>query len=131
MEWGEEYLAAWNAHDAETLVAQFAPDCRYLDLSVGLSFVGHDDIRKMYVMTHESSPDFLWEYRGGFRDGNHYVVEFTYVATIAGEKHSTNAVSVGTLDDQGRIVENHDYWNPNDFPGVTDRAAAALPSHRI
>jgi ketosteroid isomerase-like protein len=132
MEWGEEYMAAWNAHDEDALVAQFAPDCRYLDLALGLAFEGHDGIRAMFRATQESSPDFRWESRGGFRDGDRYVIEFTYTASPGGRgTHSTKAVSVGRLDGEGRIVENHDYWNPGDFPGTHDAVAATMEDFKI
>ena len=132
MEWGKEYLAAWNAHDEEALVAQFAPDCRYLDLALGLEFEGHDRIRAMFRANQASSPDYVWEFRDGFRDGNRYVVEFTYTANAGGRGiHSTKGASVGTLDDQGRILENHDYWNPSDFPGTDEAVARSMGDSTI
>jgi ketosteroid isomerase-like protein len=132
MEWGDEYIAAWNAHDEEALVAQFSPECRYLDLALGLAFEGHDGVRAMFRATQESSPDYVWESRGGYRDGNHYTIEFTYTANASGRgTHSTKAVSVGILDDEGRILENHDYWNPADFPGTEESVDASVAEFKM
>ena len=54
----------------------------------------------------------------GFSDGRHYAWEWTTTGTTLGKMLSYRGASVGTLDDRGRIVENRDYWNPKDIPGI-------------
>jgi ketosteroid isomerase-like protein len=112
MDWGQEYLEAWNAHDADTFVARFAPEGVYNDLSLGISFAGEDALRDMHRMTIEAHPDYRWEHHGGFSDGTRYLVEWTYTATAPAGPHVARGCSVGSLDAAGRIVENHDYLVP-------------------
>jgi hypothetical protein len=57
MDWGEQYAAAWNAHDVEALVALTAPDCRYTDVAFRTTSEGHEGIRQMFQATIEFHPD--------------------------------------------------------------------------
>lgn len=116
MDWGEEHIAAWNERDPDRLVARFAPTGRYVDMAYGITFDGHDALRQMRAMTANAFPDHEWAYRGGFRDAERFVVEWTFTATAGGERHAVDGVSVGTFDDQGRIVETREYFNAGAFP---------------
>jgi uncharacterized protein (TIGR02246 family) len=78
MDWGEQYAAAWNTHDAEALVALFAPDCRHTDVPFRITYEGHDGIRKMFKATMTFHPDVEVVRSGGFRDGPNFVWEWTF-----------------------------------------------------
>jgi hypothetical protein len=115
---GIELVAAWNTHNVDALVAMFAPDCRYTDVPHGLSWEGHDGIRHMFDLTVDFHPDYQFVLDGGFSDERHYAVEWTISGTTLGQPLRYRGVPVGALDQQGRIVENRDYWNPKDIPGL-------------
>jgi hypothetical protein len=118
MDWGEQYAAAWNAHDVEALVAMCAPDCHYIDIPHGMTWEGHDGIRQMFQATVEFHPDVEVLRHSGFRDGHDYVWEWTMSGTVVGQWVSYRGVSVGTLDDQGRVVEQRDFYNPKELPSL-------------
>jgi steroid delta-isomerase-like uncharacterized protein len=118
MDWGEQYEAAWNAHDVEALVALCAPDCRYTDVAFRMTWEGHDGIRQMFQATVEFHPDVEVIRHSGFRDGRNYVWEWTMSGTVAGQWVSYRGISAGTLDEQDRVVEQRDYWNPKDIPSL-------------
>ena len=116
MEWGAEYLSAWNAHDVEKVVATFAADGRYLDVPRSSSWQGHAGIREMFQITLAHLPDYAFEYRGGFRDGARYAIEWVMSGTNLGNAIRFHGVSVGRLDDQHRIVEHRDYYSMGTAP---------------
>jgi hypothetical protein len=111
MEWGAAYLSAWNAHDVEQVVAKFADDGDYLDVPRNSSWQGHAGIREMFHITSAHLPDYAFEYRGGFRDGERYAIEWVMSGTNSGNAIRFNGVSVGRVDDQNRIVEHRDYYS--------------------
>jgi steroid delta-isomerase-like uncharacterized protein len=116
----EEYIAAWNSHDEDTFLAKFAPDSCYTDVTMQLSYPGESEIRRMFRETMKYYKDLRFVHESGFSDDRHYVVEWTSIAGVDGTEYSTRAVSVGDIDDQGRILENRDYWNPGTFPSSAE-----------
>ena len=129
MSFDEDYIAAWNSFDEDTFVSQFAPDGAYTDVTMKLTYDGEAEIRRMFssTMQYYVNPKFVHE--SGFSDDRHYVVEWTSVSEVDGTEYTTSVVSIGDLDEQGRITENRDYWNPqtvpNDGSGATDMATEA------
>jgi hypothetical protein len=115
MEWGEQYASAWNAHTVEALVALHASDCRYTDVPFRTTWEGMGGCGSCIRLRWSSHPDGEIERHGGVRNGQNYVWKWTWSATVAGEWVSYRGVSVGTLDDQDRVVEQRDYWNPKDI----------------
>jgi ketosteroid isomerase-like protein len=115
MDWGEDYIAAWNSQDIEALVAFFATTCRYTDVPHSMSWDGHDGIRKMFDAATAFHPDFEFTLREGFRDDRRYTFEWTCSGTVSGEKLSYEGVSVGVLDSDSRVIEQRDYYNAEDL----------------
>lgn len=115
----EDYIAAWNSKDEDTFVGQFAPDGRYTDIAMRLTYPGEAEIRRMYGATREFYQDYEFVHLNGVCDGRFYAVEWTHtsVSKEDGQERTVQAVSAGTLDEQGRIIENRDYWNPAHYPG--------------
>jgi hypothetical protein len=116
MDWGDELVSAWNSHDVELLIARFASECSYTDLPSRMTWEGHNGIRALFEQTVTFHPDFRFERISGFCDGRRYAWEWTTSGTTLGQMLTYRGASFGSIDDQGRIVENHDYWNPKDIP---------------
>jgi hypothetical protein len=122
MDWGDELVAAWNTHTVEALTSMFAEKCLYTDMPHELSWEGHDGLRKMFDQTVAFHPDYRFTKGGGFSDGRNYALEWTVRGTTLGTMLAYRGVSLGTLDDQGLIIENRDYWNPKDIPGLASES---------
>jgi hypothetical protein len=116
MGFDQDYIAAWNSLDEDTFCGQFAPDGAYTDVTMRLSYDGEDEIRRMFRSTMQYYQDPRFVYESGFSNDRRYVVEWTSITVIDGQEHTTQVVSIGDLDDQGRIIENRDYWNPQTVP---------------
>jgi steroid delta-isomerase-like uncharacterized protein len=58
----DQYLAAWNRHDAVGAASYLSPDVVYFDASVGTSLKGRDGVRENFIQTFMSAvPDSKWE----------------------------------------------------------------------
>jgi steroid delta-isomerase-like uncharacterized protein len=61
----ENYLAAWNAHDAAKAASYFADDVSYFDASVGKPVVGKDAAKTGVIDNFiNAAPDLVWEMKG-------------------------------------------------------------------
>ncbi len=118
MGWCEEFIASWNKKNVAALLELTSPEVRWDDVSGHISFRGHDGVREMLDVTVQVIPDYAYSYDGGFRVGNSYVVEWTMSGTAFGQKFACRGASVGKTDDQGRVLENRDYWDSRSFPGM-------------
>jgi ketosteroid isomerase-like protein len=112
----KEYMDAWNTLDEDTFVEMFAPDGVYSDATMAVSYKGHDEIRRMHqaTMAFYKSPEF--NHVSGMSNDRQYAVEWVSVTTIDGKEWTTRVVSIGDLDENGKITENRDYWNPATVP---------------
>ena len=124
MGFAEDYIAAWNTLDEDTFVGQFAPDGRYTDATMALTYDGEAEIRRMFKSTMEyyQEPRFVFE--SGFSDDRHYASEWTSITVIDGTEYTTRVVSIGDLDENGKIIENRDYWNPQTVPNGAGTTSA-------
>jgi ketosteroid isomerase-like protein len=112
----EDYMAAWNKGDVDAYCALFAPDGRYTDAVMKLTYDGIDEIRRMFTSTmmYYQDPQFI--HVSGFADDRHYAVEWTSITIVDGTQYETRVVSIGDLDENGKITENRDYWDPQSVP---------------
>jgi ketosteroid isomerase-like protein len=113
----KDYIDAWNSLDEDTFVGQFAPDGTYSDATMALSYVGESEIRRMFQQTMEYYKEPQFVHVGGFSDDRHYAAEWVSITKIDGKEWTTRVVSIGDLDENGKITENRDYWNPQTVPG--------------
>lgn len=128
MSFTEDYIDAYNSKDEERFVGQFAPNGRYSDVTMRLTYEGLDEIRRMFQQTVQSYVDYKFTHVAGACDGKWYAIEWTHTSRSrrTGEEFTIQAMSCGDLDDQGRILENRDYWNPAHYPSPsTDPADSA------
>jgi hypothetical protein len=118
MDWCDDFVAASNTHEVEALIAMFAPSCRYTDVPYRTTWEGHDGIRKLFEVDMEFHADKRMVRRDGFHDDQHYALEWMISGTVCGQQVTYPGCSIGSLDGEGRIVENRDYWNPKDIPNL-------------
>ena len=95
-----------------------------------LTYEGDDELRRMFRSTMEyyADPQFLW--KSGFCDDRHYAVEWTSITVVDGAEYTTHVVSIGDLDENGKITENRDYWNPQTVPNIGDMSVEAAAYER-
>ena len=117
----EDYIDAYNSKDVDRFVGLFAPTGRYSDVTMRLTYDGLDEIRRMYQSTVSSYVGYQFTHVAGVREGNWYAIEWTHTSRSSrtGEEFTVQAMSSGDLDDQGRILENRDYWNPAHYPSAS------------
>ena len=127
MSFDEDYIAAWNSGDVETYSKLFAPDGRYTDAVMELTYDGMDEVRRMFniTMMYYQDPQFI--HQNGFADDRHYAVEWTSITVVDGKEYTTRVLSIGDLDENGLIVENRDYWNPQTVPNDGEHATDMGP----
>ena len=90
------FMAAWNAHDVDVLVACMTPDGGAFYASsgpgrVGTAAVGTEAVRKAYAAIFETFPDAQWT------NGRHFV---------AGEDACSYWTFVGTRKDGTKVEVN-------------------------
>ncbi len=120
--WIDDYLAAWNAHDAVAVTDFMTNDVVYTDFGLGEKFKGIDAVRD-FVDGMEISfstnyrfklgqcivtPDvysFEWTMSG---TNDREDVEHDFPAT--GMRFDIPGISIGALR-RGKIKDNRDYWN--------------------
>ena len=65
LEWladfADRYLAAWNSHDADRLLAFMADDIVYDDAAWPKQMRGHEDVRAFLASTWSAMPDLTFE----------------------------------------------------------------------
>ena len=125
--WVQEYLAAWSSHDAARVTSFVTDDVVYTDAALGERFEGAAAVRRFIDdMTRSFSTDVT------FTPGqlivataDLYAAEWTMAGTndraaedrglpITGKRFEIAGVSIGRLRD-GKISENHDYWDMATF----------------
>ena len=117
-----DYVAAWNAHDAEKAASYFAEDGVYFDASVGTPQQGRvaarDNVIKVFL---GAAPDCVWTMRGepiATPDGVSF--EWTFSGTntgdwsaetkATGKPFKFDGVSFIRLKD-GKIAYQGDYYD--------------------
>ncbi len=123
----DNYIAAWNAHDAARAASFFANDIEYYDASAGASQHGKDNARKNVVEAFlKAVPDAVWQ-----RDATDPVVaqdgiafSWTFTGTntgdwsdgtkATGKKFSVPGATIMRFRN-GKIVFQGDYYDAYNF----------------
>jgi steroid delta-isomerase-like uncharacterized protein len=118
--WLDDYLDAWNRHDAAAIGAFMTEDAVYTDVALGESHSGRlSVVRHVEHISERMSSNYVLEKLYGLSTDAGYVLEWVMKGThdrssrrlrATGLPFSVRGVSVGELED-GRIVRNTDYWN--------------------
>jgi len=98
----------------------YSPDVRYRDVPSGYVFEGREAMKHMFIADSRMGNDrkVIVSHQ---TDGRNFAFE-TEASGInrtavgePGRKFLLLAVSVGCFDDDGRILEQRDYWDPKSF----------------
>jgi ketosteroid isomerase-like protein len=98
-----DYLAAWSV-DADAVMAFFAEDIEYRDMTIGHGASGTKRMRRFVEASFQNVPDAYFDYVGHHSTGTDYAIEWIM------QPMGVPGVSVGTVRD-GKICANRDYWN--------------------
>lgn len=115
-----DYLAAWNAHDAERIASFFAPGAVYDDRGAGEVAHGPDGIRAHAARLHAAFSDLSFELVRSAHGDDFSAGEWRSRMTHTGELDGlaatgrvveSSGVDVATLDEQGRITHLVSYYD--------------------
>ena len=123
MAWYDDYLRAWDSHDAERITSFMTPDVTYSDVSLGETHTGREDVAAWIdTMVDEFSTDYLFESVFSFSTDDVYALEWVLKGTndrgklfpATNRPFTIHGVSVGELEG-GKIKRNTDYWSLGEF----------------
>jgi steroid delta-isomerase-like uncharacterized protein len=137
-----DYLAAWNARDADRIAEFFADDAVYEDHGAGAVARGRDAIRAHAAGVHAGFPDLHFELvraahgddftAGEWRSRMTHGGSFEGLAPT-GRTVESSGVDVATLDGEDRIVHLASYYDGAEImralgllPGRGSRTERAL-----
>ena len=115
-----DYLAAWNARDAERIASFFTEDAVYEDRGAGVVARGRHEIRSHAAEVHRGFPDLRFELVRAAHGEDFTAGEWRSVMTHTGEFAGlaptgrvvrSAGVDVATLDPEGRIVHLASYYD--------------------
>ena len=111
----DSWIAAWNSHDVEEVVAIFTADVLYEDVTFGAANHGSAELRKFAVSIFDAVPDAKFELVNSSADRAHGSIEWIFSGTDhglykTGKRFSVRGVSVIDLRG-GRISRNLDYYD--------------------
>jgi steroid delta-isomerase-like uncharacterized protein len=111
----DDWVAAWNSHDADAVAALFTADGVYEDVPTGTVNNGQDEIRAFAQFSFDAVPDLHVELVNGNLKGGHGTIEWVYSGTDVGLFGTGGMFSVRgvtVLDVHGqKITRNSDYWD--------------------
>ena len=116
------YKKAWNEGHVEAILDYFTDDCMYEDVALNRINRGKDELKRFAEEIYQAFPDFHLVDNGDVIVGpdGRYASEWTMTGTHDGDlpgfpaSHKTfsiRGISVGELDDSGKIKRNSDYWS--------------------
>ncbi len=115
----QEYLAAWNAHDADRVASYFTEDAKYEDVAMGMISQGKEQIKGFAEATFRSTPDVKFELISAFVAGDGAGLEWVMSGThngdwpglpATGKSFSIRGASATEFTGD-KISRNSDYWN--------------------
>ena len=118
--WGH----AWSGGDADAVLPFYATDAVYTDVASGVTFKGHDEIRRFYRWLMAFSADSSTVFDAAYGDGVGLCARWTWSGTAAGplsvhghlypatgRPFSVTGVAFCTLAPDGRVATHEDYWD--------------------
>lgn len=118
--WGH----GWSCGDPDVLLPLYRPDARYLDVSSGLTFTGHDEIRRFYRWMLAFAPDSTVAFDSAHGDGDGFAARWTWSGTASGRlkvdeqihpatglHFSVPGVAFCALGHDGTIASHEDYYD--------------------
>jgi len=110
-----KWIAAWNSHDPDKMLAAFTSDVFYEDVAFGEVSHGSLEFRKFAASEFEAVPDLKVELVRAAVSNGHGTIEWTFSGTDkdiykTGKKFSVRGVSVIEVRD-GKIARSLDYYD--------------------
>lgn len=116
-----DYITAWNSHDAEKIAEFFTEDGIHEDVAIGSLFRGKSELKAGLNPLFAACPDFKLELKILIRAGDWIAQEWVMTGTqtgdftglgisATGKKFSIRGASITRLCN-GKIARNTDYWN--------------------
>jgi ketosteroid isomerase-like protein len=107
----QDFAAAWNRHDIETLMGFMTPDCVFNAVAgpdvLGRTFKGHEEVREGFKLAWQTFPDAAWMDGDHFVCGDRGVSESTFCGTKTdGSRVEARMVDVFTFRDGKIAVKN-------------------------
>jgi steroid delta-isomerase-like uncharacterized protein len=111
----EQWIAAWNSHNPDQMLALFTDDVMYEDVAFGEVSHGKAELRKFASEEFEGVPDLRLKLLQAHIQGAHGTIEWTFSGTDkgvfkTGKKFSVRGVSVLDLKN-GKIFRNLDFYD--------------------
>lgn len=114
----ESYLAGWamtccaTPESIEAMVAGAHPDIRFNDVNSANVHEGHEGIRRICALGTGKYADVEVTWGDLLCDGANWSIRWTFAARAPDGTHfSARGASAGRLADDGRVIEQTDYWS--------------------
>ena len=111
----EKWIAAWNSHNPDKMLALFTDDIVYEDVAFGEVSHGSAELRRFAASEFEGVPDLELKLLRADIHGGHCTIEWTFSGTDkgvykTGKKFSVRGVSVIEMRN-GKISRNLDFYD--------------------
>jgi len=111
----EKWIAGWNSHNPDKILALFTDDIFYEDVAFGEISHGQAEVRKFFLSELEGVPDLELKLMRADIHGGHGTIEWMFSGTDkdvfkTGKKFSVRGVSVIDMRD-GKIFRNVDFYD--------------------
>ena len=133
----DEWAIAWSSsanNDPERVLALFADDGMYEDVTTGVVVRGKEELRRYLIGAFATIPDFTFSVLRRFASGRWAAIEWTMSGTNRGDWAgmpatgkrfaSVRGTSILELED-GKIRRQSDYWDA----ATVMQQVGLLPSH--
>jgi steroid delta-isomerase-like uncharacterized protein len=120
------YLNAWNTHNKPEISKFYAADVTWYDLTTNKTIIGKENVAP--AITHyfmDYVADMYWHKSGdAYVSGNTVIYEWVYGGVfngswgdekIANKTFSLKGISTTTINDEGKIVAQKDYYDMESF----------------
>lgn len=121
--WLDHYLGGWSRHcdgqdaSASAMVEGASPGILYGDINLPDAFEGHEGVRQMCALASGLLPGALMVVKERIVADDAWVVRWELQGRAA-EQDRTYAIhgtSWGSLDADGKVLSQTDYWNPGHY----------------
>ena len=111
----EKWIAGWNSHNPDKILALFTDDIFYEDVAFGEISHGQAEVRKFFLAELEGVPDLELKLMRADIHGGHGTIEWMFSGTDkdvfkTGKRFSVRGVSVIDMRD-GKIFRNVDFYD--------------------
>ena len=77
----DNWATAWSSNDPELILALFVDDCFFEDVTFDVTAQGKEQLRSFATRAFAAIPDFKYELRNRFANGQWAVIEWVMSGT--------------------------------------------------